>query len=148
MLLRYALGVARSPWRGSFSASQQKQCAEFAAEACPFVSGKKLDYSDRPVNSARIEWIRTTGRSSVKYSRNRTILLLKSARPRGTHEEKDMDMEKLLTKEKADAICGQIAKGLEENKIVGSTNVIAYAMKQSWLAGFEEGRKYPLTESK
>ena len=53
-----------------------------------------------------------------------------------------MDMEKLLTKEKADAICGQIAKGLEENKIVGSTNVIAYAMKQSWFAGFEEGRKY------
>jgi hypothetical protein len=59
-----------------------------------------------------------------------------------------MDMEKLLTKEKADAICAKIANGLEENKIVGSTNVIAYAMKESWLAGFEEGRKYPLMESK
>ncbi len=53
-------------------------------------------------------------------------------------------MEKLLTKEKADAIFAKIAKGLEENKIVGSANAIAYAMKQSWFAGFEEGRKYPL----
>ncbi len=59
-----------------------------------------------------------------------------------------MDMEKLLTKEKADAFCEKIAQGLEENKIVGSANIIAYAMKQSWFAGFEEGRKYPLTESK
>jgi len=40
-------------------------------------------------------------------------------------EEKGMDMEKLLTKEKADAICEKIAKGLEENKILGSANVIA-----------------------
>jgi hypothetical protein len=59
-----------------------------------------------------------------------------------------MDMEKLLTKEKVDSICERIAKGLEENKIVGSVNVIAYAMKESWFAGFEEGRKYPLKESK
>lgn len=57
-----------------------------------------------------------------------------------------MDMEKLLTKEKADSICAKIAKGLDDNKIVGSSNVIAYAMKESWLAGFEEGRKYPLKE--
>jgi hypothetical protein len=35
---------------------------------------------------------------------------------------------------------------LEENKIVGSANVIAYAMKESWSAGFEEGRKYPLSD--
>ena len=56
-------------------------------------------------------------------------------------------IEKLLTREKANAICEQITKGLEEKKIVGSANVIAYAMKESWLAGFEEGRKYPL-ESK
>jgi hypothetical protein len=34
----------------------------------------------------------------------------------------------------------------EDNKIVGSSNVIAYAMKEAWLAGFEEGRKYPLKE--
>jgi hypothetical protein len=54
-----------------------------------------------------------------------------------------MDMEKLLTKEKADAIFAKIAKGLDDNKIVGSANVIAYAMKQAWFAGFEEGRKYP-----
>ena len=53
-----------------------------------------------------------------------------------------MDMEKLLTKEKADFICAQIAKGLEENKFVGSANVIAYAMKQAWFAGFEEGRSH------
>ena len=59
-----------------------------------------------------------------------------------------MDMEKLLTKEKADFICAKIAKGLEENKIVGSANVIAYAMKQAWFAGFEEGRNYPLKGSK
>ncbi len=59
-----------------------------------------------------------------------------------------MDMEKLLTKEKADSICDKIAKGLEESKIVGSADIIAYAMRQSWFAGFEEGRKYPLKESK
>ena len=59
-----------------------------------------------------------------------------------------MDMEKLLTREKADAICAKIAKGLEENKIAGSANMIVYVMRESWLAGFEEGRKYPLTESK
>ena len=57
-----------------------------------------------------------------------------------------MDMEKLLTKVKADSICARIAKGLEDNKIIGSANVIAYAMKESWLAGFEEGRKYPVKE--
>jgi hypothetical protein len=59
-----------------------------------------------------------------------------------------MDKEKLLTKEKADAICSKIARGLEENKIVGSAAMIAYVMKESWFAGFEEGRKYPLNESK
>jgi hypothetical protein len=57
-----------------------------------------------------------------------------------------MEMEILLTREKADAIFEKIAKGLEENKIVGSANVIAYAIKESWFAGFEEGRKYPLKE--
>jgi hypothetical protein len=57
-----------------------------------------------------------------------------------------MDMEKLLTKEKSDAVCTKIAKGLEDNKIVGSANMIAYAVKESWLAGFEEGRKYPQDE--
>jgi hypothetical protein len=59
-----------------------------------------------------------------------------------------MDMEQLLTKEKADLMFAKIAKGLEDSKIVGSANMIVYAMKESWLAGFEEGRKYPLTESK
>jgi hypothetical protein len=59
-----------------------------------------------------------------------------------------MDIEKLQTKEKADAICEKLAKGFEENKIVGSANMIAYAIKESWFAGFEEGRKYPLKESK
>lgn len=59
-----------------------------------------------------------------------------------------MDMEKLLTREKADAICARIAKGLEENKILGSANMIAYVMRESWFAGFEEGRKHPVKESK
>ena len=44
-----------------------------------------------------------------------------------------MDTESLLTKEKANAICEKIAKGLEENKISGSANVIGYATKVSWL---------------
>jgi hypothetical protein len=35
-----------------------------------------------------------------------------------------MDMETLLTKEKADTIFAKIAKGLEVNKIVGSSNMI------------------------
>jgi len=55
----------------------------------------------------------------------------------------DSHMESFLTREKADAICEKIAKELEENKISGSANVIGYAMKVSWLAGFEEGRNYP-----
>jgi len=59
-----------------------------------------------------------------------------------------MDMEKLLTKEKLTIISEKIAKKLEENKIVGSANIIAYAIKESWFAGFEDGRKYPLKESK
>lgn len=82
----------------------------------------------------------------MKYSRNRSIVLL--SRPgRGTHEENIMDMENLLTKEKADLIHAKIAKELDENKIAGSANMIAYALKHAWLAGFEEGRKYPLRGS-
>jgi hypothetical protein len=57
-----------------------------------------------------------------------------------------MDKETLLTKEKSDLMCAKIANGLEENTIVGSSNMIAYVMKQAWFAGFEEGRKYPLKE--
>ena len=57
-----------------------------------------------------------------------------------------MDMEKLLTKERADSICTKIAKGLEDNKIAGSANMIAYVMRQAWFAGLEEGRKYPIKE--
>ena len=57
-----------------------------------------------------------------------------------------MDMQGLLTNEKADSISARIAKGLEENKIVESANMIVYVMKQAWFAGFEEGRKYPLKE--
>jgi hypothetical protein len=52
-----------------------------------------------------------------------------------------MDMETILTKEKADAIWEKISKGLEDNKIVGSAQMIRYAMREAWLAGFEEGRK-------
>jgi hypothetical protein len=32
-----------------------RQCAEVAAHTCPFVSGKKLDYSDRPLNPAMVK---------------------------------------------------------------------------------------------
>jgi hypothetical protein len=32
-----------------------RQCAEFASQTCPFVSGKKLDYSDRPLNAAMVK---------------------------------------------------------------------------------------------
>jgi len=71
-------------------------------------------------------------------------LLLTRFRP----SVREMDIEKHLTKEKADAICEKIAKGLDENKIVGTANVIAYALKESWSAEFEERRKYPLKESK
>jgi hypothetical protein len=58
--------------------------------------------------------------------------------------ENRMDMESLLTKEKADAMWEKISKGLEENKIIGSAQMIKYAMEQAWLAGFEEGRKNPV----
>lgn len=61
----------------------------------------------------------------------------------GPSERGNMDMEKLLTKEKLTAISEKIANGLEENKIVGCANMLVYAIRESWLAGFEEGRKYP-----
>jgi len=31
-----------------------RQCVEFASQTCPFVSGKKLDYGDRPMNPAML----------------------------------------------------------------------------------------------
>jgi len=51
-----------------------------------------------------------------------------------------VDWKALLTKEKADALAEKIAKGLEEEHIMGSNNIIAYAMKEAWIAGFEAGR--------
>jgi hypothetical protein len=51
-----------------------------------------------------------------------------------------------LTKEKADAMYQKIAKGLENNKIVGSTQMIDYAIREAWLAGFEEGRNHALSQ--
>jgi hypothetical protein len=57
-----------------------------------------------------------------------------------------MDIEELLTKEKAESLYAKIAMGMEDNNIIGSANIIAYAMKQAWYAGFEEGRKYPAKE--
>jgi hypothetical protein len=38
----------------------------------------------------------------------------------------------------------KISRGLEDNKIVGSAQMIRYAMREAWLAGFEEGRKYSI----
>jgi hypothetical protein len=58
-----------------------------------------------------------------------------------------VDILQIFTKEKADAIAEKIAQGLEEHKITGTTNIIAYALRESWLAGFEEGRKYPIKGS-
>ena len=40
---------------------QHKECAEFAAETCPFVSGKKLEYSDRPTNPQTTKGKRSGG---------------------------------------------------------------------------------------
>jgi hypothetical protein len=57
-----------------------------------------------------------------------------------------MDMEQLLKKEKTESICARIATGLKDNKIFGSSNVIANAMKKSWFIGFEEERKYSLKQ--
>ena len=54
-----------------------------------------------------------------------------------------MDTAKFLTKEKAKALCERVEKGLAENKILGSAQMIDYAVKEAWLAGFEEGLKYP-----
>jgi hypothetical protein len=55
-----------------------------------------------------------------------------------------MDTEEFLTKEIADAIWEKISKGLEENKIRGSAQMMRYAMNEAWLAGFEQGRKHAL----
>jgi len=55
-----------------------------------------------------------------------------------------METEKILTKERADTMYEKIAKELENNNIVGSANMIGYAMRKAWLGGFEEGRKHAL----
>lgn len=57
-----------------------------------------------------------------------------------------MDMANIFTRERAELLFEKIAKRMEEDKVEGSNNIIAYAMKESWLDGFEEGRKYPLKE--
>lgn len=53
-----------------------------------------------------------------------------------------IDMDNILTKEKAKALCDKIADGLGRDNITGSANVIGYAMREAWIAGFEEGRKH------
>ncbi len=32
-----------------------QKCAEFASQTCPFVSGRKSDYSDRPINPETVK---------------------------------------------------------------------------------------------
>jgi hypothetical protein len=54
-----------------------------------------------------------------------------------------MNAAGVLTQEKADALFQRIAKGIEENKFSLSADTILYAMKEAWIAGFEDGRKYP-----
>ena len=45
-----------------------------------------------------------------------------------------MDILQIFTKPKAEAIAKKIAQGLEEHKITGTTNIIAYALREScWL---------------
>jgi hypothetical protein len=44
-----------------------------------------------------------------------------------------MEMETILTKEKADAMYEKIAKGLEKNKIVASAQMIDFAIREAWL---------------
>jgi hypothetical protein len=56
-------------------------------------------------------------------------------------EENGMDLEKILTKEKADLIWETILKKLEEDRIVGSAQMIRFAINEAWLASFEEGRR-------
>jgi flagellar biosynthesis/type III secretory pathway protein FliH len=104
-------------------------------------------------NSGGEEW-----RESTVVKRDRKLIFFEllcsldlihtPAAPNEKARDEDTDMETLLTKEKADSIFAKIAKGLEEDKIVGCANMLDYAMKQAWLAGFEEGRKYPPKESK
>ena len=54
----------------------------------------------------------------------------------------DSDVDSLLTKERADAICEAIADGLNKSNITGSANVIGYAIKIAWMDGFREGKKH------
>jgi hypothetical protein len=58
--------------------------------------------------------------------------------------ENRMDTESLLTKEKANAICEKIAKGLEENKNLWKRKCDRLCDESILVAGFEEGRKYGL----
>ena len=53
-----------------------------------------------------------------------------------------IDLTKILTWEETQALMEKIARGLEENHITGSNNVIGFAMKEAWVAGFEGGYKY------
>jgi hypothetical protein len=46
-----------------------KQCAEFASHSCPFVSGKTLEYSDRPLSPAivKVQEIVSTERPETMF---------------------------------------------------------------------------------
>jgi hypothetical protein len=47
----YFIGGPRSKASRLFTDPPMHQkCAEFASQTCPFVSGRKSDYSDRPIN--------------------------------------------------------------------------------------------------
>jgi hypothetical protein len=68
-----------------------------------------------------------------------------------TYDEENLvtiDIHKILTKEKAAALCEKIADGLGRDNITGSANVIGYAMREAWIAGFEEGRKHSPSNGK
>jgi hypothetical protein len=48
----------------------------------------------------------------------------------------------ILTEEKANALFQRISKSIEENKVARSADIIIYAMKEAWIAGFDEGQTY------
>jgi hypothetical protein len=58
----------------------------------------------------------------------------------------EINIDEVMTKEKMDALLDKIVLGLGRENIVGTVQVLGYAIGKAWVAGFEEGRKYNLSE--
>jgi hypothetical protein len=50
----------------------------------------------------------------------------------------EINIDEVMTKEKMDALLDKIVLGLGQENIVGTVQVLGYAIGKAWVAGFEE----------